>query len=69
MTRLEERANWPEGAFQQLMVCMETMTARDEMRADVRAEIKAAEVRLIKWMAGLAFTTVSVTVAPVKLIP
>ncbi len=48
---------------------MEMMPARDEMRAEVRAEIKAAEVRLIKWMAGLALTTVSVTVAPVKLIP
>ncbi len=69
MTTLEERVSWLEGVFQQLMVRMETMPARDEMRAEVRAEIKAAEVRLIKWMIGLAFTAVSVTVALVKLIP
>ena len=69
MTTLEDRVSWLEGAFRHLMVRMETMPTRDEMRAEIRAETKEAKVRLTKWMVGLAFTTVSVTVALVKLIP
>ena len=75
MVTLQERVSWLEGAFQQLMARMDTLPTRDEMRAELRAEIRSSEVRMTKWMtgmmvaqAGLTVAAVGIAVALVKLI-
>ena len=62
MVTLEERVSWLEGAFQQLMARMDTLPTRDE----VRAEIREAEVRMIKWMVGMMAAQAALTVAAVS---
>ena len=66
MVTLEERVSWLEGAFQQLMARVETLPTRDEMRAEMRAEIRVSEVRMIKWMVGMMVAQAALTVAAVS---
>ena len=80
MTTTEERLNQLEGVFRQFTIVVSNMVTREEMRAavatsenrvlaEMRAEIRAAELRIIKWNVGTIIAVAAVAIAAVKLLP
>ena len=65
MTTLEGRVSRLEGAFEQFSERVNTLATKDE----VRAEIKAAESRIILWLVGAMLAVAALAVAGIKLIP
>lgn len=72
----EERVSHPEGAFQQFAVVLSSMVTREEARAAIdaaenrlRADIRAAELRIIRWNVGTIIAAAAVAIAAVKLLP
>lgn len=72
----EERVSHPEGAFQQFAVALSSMATREEARAAIdaaenrlRADIRAAELRIIRWNVGTIIAAAAVAIAAVKLLP
>ena len=80
MTTTEERISQLEGVFRQFTIVVSNMVTREEMRAavatsenrvlaEMRAEIRAAELRIIKWNVGTIVAVAAVAIAAVKLLP
>ena len=80
MTTTEERISQLEGVFRQFTIVVSNMVTREEMRAavetsenrvlaEMRAEIRAAELRIIKWNVGTIIAVAAVAIAAVKLLP
>ena len=76
----EERLNQLESVFRQFTIVVSNMVTREEMRAavetsenrvlaEMRAEIRAAELRIIKWNVGAIIAVAAVAIAAVKLLP
>jgi hypothetical protein len=65
MTTLEGRVSRLEGAFEQFSERVNILATKDE----VRAEIKAAESRIILWLVGAMLAVAALAVAGLKLIP
>lgn len=42
---------------------------KDSLRSEMRADIRAAEVRITRWTVGAIFTATALAVAAVKLLP
>ena len=79
MTPIEERVSQLEGVFRQFAVVVSNMVTREELRAavetseqrllaEIRAEIRAAELRIIKWNVGTIIASVALAVAAIKLL-
>ena len=79
MTPIEERGRQLEGVFRQFAVVVSNMVTREELRAavetseqrllaEMRAEIRAAELRIIKWNVGTIIASVALAVAAIKLL-
>ena len=79
MTPIEERVSQLEGVFRQFAVVVSNMVTREELRAavetseqrllaEMRAEIRAAELRIIKWNVGTIIASVALAVAAIKLL-
>ena len=79
-TTTEERLNQLEGVFRQFTIVVSNMVTREEMRAavatsenrvlaEMRAEIRAAELRIIKWNVGTIIAVAAVAIAAIKLLP
>ena len=79
-TTTEERLSQLEGVFRQFTIVVSNMVTREEMRAavetsenrvlaEMRAEIRAAELRIIKWNVGTIVAVAAVAIAAVKLLP
>ena len=76
MTTTEERVSRLEGAFHQFSVVLSNMVTREEVRAAIdaaesrlRADIRAAELRIIRWNVATIIATAAVAIAAVKLLP
>ena len=76
MTTTKERSSCLEGAFQQFAVALGSMVTREEARAALdaaesrlRADIRAAELRIIRWNVGTIIAAAAVAIAAVKLLP
>lgn len=80
MTTTDERLSQLEGVFRQFTIVVSNMVTREEMRAavetsenrvlaEMRAEIRAAELRIIKWNVGTIIAVAAVAIAAVKLLP
>lgn len=80
MNTTEERLSQLEGVFRQFTIVVSNMVTREEMRAavetsenrvlaEMRAEIRAAELRIIKWNVGTIIAVAAVAIAAVKLLP
>lgn len=80
MTTTEERLSQLEGVFRQFTIVVSNMVTHEEMRAavetsenrvlaEMRAEIRAAELRIIKWNVGTIIAVAAVAIAAVKLLP
>ena len=80
MTTTDERISQLEGVFRQFTIVVSNMVTREEMRAavatsenrvlaEMRAEIRAAELRIIKWNVGAIIAVAAVAIAAVKLLP
>lgn len=80
MTTTDERLSQLEGVFRQFTIVVSNMVTREEMRAavetsenrvlaEMRAEIRAAELRIIKWNVGTIVAVAAVAIAAVKLLP
>ena len=72
----EERISRLEGAFEMFATVVNNMVNREEhqasieaLRQEMRAEIRAAELRLTRWIVGSAFSTVTLVIAVIKLWP
>ena len=79
MTPIEERVSQLEGVFRQFAVVVSNMVTREELRAavetseqrllaEMRAEIRAAELRIIKWNVATIIASVALAVAAIKLL-
>ena len=79
MTPIEERVSQLEGVFRQFAVVVSNMVTREELRAavetseqrllaEIRAEIRAAELRIIKWNVATIIASVALAVAAIKLL-
>ena len=79
MTPIEERGRPLEGVFRQFAVVVSNMVTREELRAavetseqrllaEMRAEIRAAELRIIKGNVGTILASVALAVAAIKLL-
>ncbi len=60
-TTTEERLSQLEGVFRQFTIVVSNMVTREEMRA--------AELRIIKWNVGTIIAVAAVAIAAVKLLP
>ena len=76
MVSMEERTSRLEGAFEQFSVVVHNMVTKDELqvsieklRAEMRAEIRAAELRITRWTVGSIFTASAIIIAAMKLLP
>ena len=80
MATIEERVIQLESIFQQFAVVVSNMVTREELRAaietsekrllaEMRAEIREAELRIIKWNVTTIIASVPVAVAAIKLLP
>ena len=80
MTTTDERLSQLAGVFRQFTIVVSNMVTREEMRAavatsenrvlaEMRAEIRAAELRIIKWNVGTIIAVAAVAIAAVKLLP
>ena len=79
-TTTEERLSQLEGVFRQFTIVVSNLVTREEMRAaiatsenrvlaEMRAEIRAAELRIIKWNVGTIIAVAAVAIAAIKLLP
>ena len=76
MVSMEERTSRLEGAFEQFSVVVHNMVTKDELqvsieklRAEMRAEIRAAELRITRWTVGSIFAASAIIIAAMKLLP
>ena len=80
MTTIEERLSQLEGVFRQFTLVVSNMVTREELRAtietsekrllaEMRAEIRAAELRIIRWNVATIIASVAVAIAAIKLLP
>ena len=79
----EERISKLEGAFETFSMVVANMVTKDELRASVetlraenqataetlRTEMRAMELRIIRWMVGTVFAASGLVLAVVKLLP
>ncbi len=83
MVSMEERTSRLEGAFEQFSVVVHNMVTKEEsrankdelqasiekLRAEMRAEIRAAELRTTRWTVGAIFAASAIIIAAMKLLP
>ena len=76
MVSMEERTSRLEGAFEQFAFVVHNMVTKDELqvsieklRAEMRAEIRAAELRITRWTVGSIFAASAIIIAAMKLLP
>ena len=79
----EERISKLEGAFETFSMVVANMVTKDELRASVetlraenqataetlRTEMRAMELRIIRWMVGTVFAASGLVLVVVKLLP
>ena len=72
----EERISRLEGAFEMFATVVNNIVTREEhqasidsLRQEMRAEMRAMELRLTRWIIGSALSVAAIVIAAIKLWP